>query len=62
MDINMVLCEALGFQDLIITWYINTEENFKSIERILKKVEDICPIKGTLIRIHKFHQKIEIIK
>jgi len=51
-----------GFQDLKITWYIDTEENFKSIERILKKVEDICPVKGTLTRIHKFHQKIEIIK
>ena len=51
-----------GFQDLKITWYIDTEENIKSIERILKKVEDICPVNGTLTRIHKFHQKIEIIK
>ncbi len=50
-----------GFHNLNITWYLNTEENFKKIERILKKVEDICPVKGTLTRIHTFHQKIELI-
>ena len=52
----------LGFYDLKITWYLKTEENFKKIERILNKVEEICPLKGTLTRINNFHQKIELIK
>lgn len=50
-----------GLFDLNVTWSLNTEENFKKIERILKWVEEICPVKGTLTRIHTFHQKIEII-
>ena len=49
-----------GFNNFNITWYLHTEENPKKIERILKKVEEICPVKGTLTRIHTIHQKIEI--
>ena len=52
----------LGLYDLKITWYLKTEENLKKIKRILNKVEEICPLKGTLTRIHTFHQKIKLIK
>jgi len=51
-----------GFYDIKPTWYIDTEENSEKIEQILKKVEDVCPIKGTLNRTHIFHPKIEYIK
>ncbi|MFX1327320.1 MAG: OsmC family protein [Promethearchaeota archaeon] len=50
-----------GFYDLTTTWYLNTEENFKKVERILNKIEQICPVKGSLIKSHKFNQKIKII-
>lgn len=52
----------LGLCDFNITWYLDTEEIFDKIERILAKVEDLSPVKGTLTRIHTFNQKIELIK
>ena len=51
-----------GFYDIKPIWYIDTEENSEKIEQILKKVEDVCPIKGTLNRTHIFHPKVEYIK
>jgi len=50
-----------GLFDLNVTWSLNSKENFKTIERILNRVEEICPVKGTLSRLHTFHQKIELI-
>lgn len=50
-----------GFYDISYTWYINTEENPEKVEQILKKVEDLCPIKGTLNRTPNFHSKVEYI-
>ncbi|MFX1370642.1 MAG: OsmC family protein [Promethearchaeota archaeon] len=49
-----------GFFNLTITWNLKTEENFKKIERILNKVEEVCPVKGTISKIHIIHQKIEL--
>ena len=51
-----------GFYDIKYTWYIDTVENLEKIEQILKKVEDGCPIKGTLNRTHIFNSKVEYIK
>ncbi len=47
-----------GFYDINYTWYIDSEENLKKIERILETVEDICPVKGTFKRDHSLSQKI----
>ncbi|MHA1466510.1 MAG: OsmC family protein [Promethearchaeota archaeon] len=51
-----------GFYDINFTWYIHTEENPEKVEQILKKVEDVCPIKGTLNKTPNFHSKVEYIK
>ena len=51
-----------GFYDIKYTWYIDSEENPEKVEQIIKKVEEVCPIKGTLNRTHIFHSKVEFIK
>ncbi|MFX1279800.1 MAG: OsmC family protein [Promethearchaeota archaeon] len=51
-----------GFFDFKYTWYINTEESLKKIDRILQKVEEICPVKGTFNKHHEFHRDIQLIK
>lgn len=51
-----------GFYDIKYTWYIKTKENLKKIDHILRKVEEICPVKGTLNKTHSFPRKIELIK
>ncbi len=37
-----------GFYDIHYTWIIDSDENHKKIERALKKVDEACPVKGTL--------------
>jgi len=51
-----------GFYDIKYIWYVDTEESLKKIDRILKKAEEICPVKGTFSINHIFSRKIELIK
>ena len=50
-----------GFYDISYTWYIETEERLKKIERVLEKVEKLCPVKGTFSRVHVFKQDVELL-
>lgn len=47
-----------GFYDFIYTWFIESDENIKKIEAVLKKVDENCPVQGTFKREQSFHQKI----
>ena len=47
-----------GFYDINYIWFIDSEEDLKKIERVLKTVEDICPVKGTFKETHFLSQKI----
>jgi len=51
-----------GFYDIKYIWYIETEENLIKVDRILKKAEDICPVKGTCNKYHEFPRKIQLVK
>lgn len=50
-----------GFYDIKFTWYIDTDENLKKIDKILKKAEEICPVKGTFNKKHEFSREIQLI-
>ena len=47
-----------GFFDIIITWYIDTDENLKKVERVLEKVRMNCHALGTLTKNYEFPRKI----
>jgi len=49
-----------GLYDIKYCWYVNTEENLKKIDRILKKAEEICPVKGTVKG--DFEREIHLVK
>jgi uncharacterized OsmC-like protein len=51
-----------GFIDIKFRWYIDTDENLKKIDRVLQKVEDVCPVKGTFNREHDFPREIHLVK
>lgn len=48
-----------GFSDFIITWFIDSDDDPKRIQRVLDKVKDICPVKGTVTRTHNFKEEIK---
>ena len=50
-----------GFYDIKYTWYVDTEESLKKIDRILKKAEEICPVKGTFNKHYDFPRKIHLV-
>ncbi|MBY8986576.1 MAG: OsmC family protein [Candidatus Lokiarchaeota archaeon] len=51
-----------GFYNIKYVWYIDTDENLKKIDQILKKAEEVCPVKGTCNKHHEFPRKIKLIK
>ena len=51
-----------GFYDIKYSWYIDTDENLKKIDHILKKAEEICPVKGTFNKNHEFPREIHLVK
>jgi len=51
-----------GFYDIKYVWEIETDDNLKKIDQILKRVEDVCPVKGTLNRHHEFPREVKSIK
>jgi hypothetical protein len=50
-----------GFFDIKYAWYVETDENLKKIDQILRKVEEICPVKGKLNKDHKFPREIHLV-
>lgn len=51
-----------GFYDIKYVWEIETDENLRKVDQILKRVEEICPVKGTLNRHHEFPREIQLVK
>lgn len=56
-DVNAPL---LGFYDFKYTFYIKSNEDKKKIQKVLKKVEKNCPVKGTLNRSNEFKNELVI--
>lgn len=56
-DVNAPL---LGFYDFKYTFYIKSDEDKKKIQKVLKKVEKNCPVKGTLNRSNEFKNELVI--
>lgn len=50
----------LGYYDFKYTFYVKSDENLKKIQNVLKKVENNCPIKGTLNRSNEFKNELVI--
>lgn len=50
-----------GFSALKCTWYLSTSASMRKIERVIEKVEQNCPVKGTYDRSPNFSNKIEIV-
>ena len=50
-----------GFFDFKIIWYIDSDEDPKKIKRVLRRVEDNCPVKGTVSRPSSFSEEINTI-
>ncbi len=51
-----------GFFNIKYSWNIDTDEDLKKVDRILEKVEEVCPVKGSFNRQHKFPRKIHLVK
>jgi len=51
-----------GFFDIKYIWYIETDENIKKVDRLLLKAEEICPVKGTYSKNHKFPREVHLVK
>lgn len=47
-----------GFYDITQTWYIDSNERISKIKKVLERVEQICPVRGTFLRSHEFTHKI----
>ena len=51
-----------GFFDIKYAWYIDTNENLKKLDRILKKAEEVCPVKRSCNKHHEFPREIHLVK
>ncbi len=51
-----------GFYKYKITWYVDSEERLSKIQQVLKKVEQACPVRGSLEHPKEFLEEIVIIK
>jgi len=51
-----------GFLEIKYTWYVDTDESLKKIDHLLKKAEEICPVKGTFKINHNFPRKVQLTK
>ncbi|MFX1522952.1 MAG: OsmC family protein [Promethearchaeota archaeon] len=51
-----------GFFEIKYTWYISSDESIKKIDRVLKQIEEICPVKGTFNKHHEFQREIQSLK
>ncbi|MHA1914902.1 MAG: OsmC family protein [Promethearchaeota archaeon] len=51
-----------GYYDVRYVWYVETDENLKKVDLILKKAEEVCPVKGSFNKHHDFPREIQIVK
>lgn len=51
-----------GFYDITYVWYVEKDERFKKVDQILRRVEELCPVKGTCNRHYDFQREIQLIK
>jgi len=51
-----------GFFDIKYIWYIETDENLKKVDHLLLKAEEVCPVKGTFSKNHKFPREVHLVK
>ena len=51
-----------GFFNIKYAWYIDTDEDLKKVDRILEKVEEVCPVKGTINKHHEFPREIHLVE
>jgi len=47
-----------GFYNYVVTWYIDSEEKFRKIKQVLKKVESLCPVRGSFENPKTFKEKV----
>lgn len=47
-----------GFYNYDVIWYINAEEKFRKIKQVLKKVETLCPVRGSFENTKRFSEKV----
>jgi uncharacterized OsmC-like protein len=57
-----VLNTIPGFYDFTLDWYVRTEENSLKVQKVLDKVQRICPVKGTITKENQFSQEVHISK
>ena len=50
-----------GFYNYDVTWYIDSEEKFRKIKQVLKKVETLCPVRGSFQNPKRFSEKVILI-
>ena len=47
-----------GFYNYKVTWYIDSEEKHRKIKQVLKKVESLCPVRGSIENPKQFSEKV----
>ncbi len=47
-----------GFYNYGVTWNIDSEEKFRKIKQVLKKVESLCPVRGSFENPKTFKEKV----
>ena len=47
-----------GFYNYNVTWYIDSEEKLRRIKQVLKKVETLCPVRGSFENPKTFLEKV----
>ncbi|MFX0101996.1 MAG: OsmC family protein [Candidatus Hodarchaeota archaeon] len=51
-----------GFYDYKITWTVGTNEKESKVKRVLKKVESVCPVRGSLVNPKEFTKEVIIVE
>ena len=60
-DKRSILGVKPGFYEYNITWFIETSARERKVQRVLKKVEELCPVRGSLINPKYFSEEIVIV-
>jgi uncharacterized OsmC-like protein len=47
-----------GFYNITQIWYIDSNESYNKIKKVIERVEKICPVGGTFLRSHEFTHNI----
>ena len=47
-----------GFYDYKVIWFIDSEEKLRKIKQVLKKVEKLCPVRGSFENPKNFSERV----